>query len=312
MQTQPNNRLSIVLEYISSFLIKVNVETKDDFRLQNISSKENEISPEILVESIGVLTQQLEAVCEQIKFVMKDKMYNVSQMDTTNPVQEKTVTVDCEQVVKADCESHPIDPSIVQIKASNAEIERRIAAFLDQKQSEVNEFNRREFCSWTQLDDKYNEGCARTEAIFVPRAGTKSHIKLTRVVNPYGPQTRQQDIGNSQSTSQAQQANAGTGLQCMHERLKNIENHLDMTEESSKTDMFQRLKVLEERILYLEGLSPEYFQNAPPPVRRKRRKVEEQSNQNDPHTEIPLADIDAKIQRLKASLKQQACGESFD
>ena len=43
-------------------------------------------------------------------------------------------------------DNNKVDPSLVQIKADKAEIERRIAAFIQKKQMQVNDTNRREFC----------------------------------------------------------------------------------------------------------------------------------------------------------------------
>lgn len=39
------------------------------------------------------------------------------------------------------------DPEVVQIKAGKAEIDRRISAFIERKQAEINENNVREFCN---------------------------------------------------------------------------------------------------------------------------------------------------------------------
>ena len=43
--------------------------------------------------------------------------------------------------------SEMVDPSLVQITASKAEVDRRIAAFLRKKQLDVNIHNQREFCN---------------------------------------------------------------------------------------------------------------------------------------------------------------------
>ncbi|KAG5265631.1 hypothetical protein AALO_G00244610 [Alosa alosa] len=81
-----------------------------------------------------------------------------------------------------------VDDHIVQIKAGKAEIERRISAFIERKQLEINENNVREFCN--VIDCNQENSCARTDAVFTPYPGFKSHVKVTRVVNTYGPQSR--------------------------------------------------------------------------------------------------------------------------
>jgi MAP3K12-binding inhibitory protein 1 len=46
------------------------------------------------------------------------------------------------------------------------------------------------------------------------------------------------------------------------ERLENIEKHMKLFEGGEKPvpkDIYARLKTIEEKILFLEGVSPEYF-----------------------------------------------------
>ncbi|XP_069772907.1 MAP3K12-binding inhibitory protein 1 isoform X4 [Narcine bancroftii] len=133
---------------------------------------------------------------------------------------------------------------LVQIKASKDEIERRISAFIERKQAEINENNIREFCN--VINCNLENSCARTDAIFTPHPGFKSHIKGGPV--PIG--------------------------------------------------VYQRIKKLEDRILHLEGLSPEYFQHVNFP--RKRRKVQETVQG------YSLIEIDEKINALKEVLLKKA------
>ncbi|XP_030307816.1 MAP3K12-binding inhibitory protein 1 isoform X4 [Calypte anna] len=132
------------------------------------------------------------------------------------------------------------DPEVVQIKAGKAEIDRRISAFIERKQAEINENNVREFCN--VIDCNQENSCARTDAIFTPYPGFKSHIKG-------GPVPR---------------------------------------------DIYQRIKKLEDKILELEGLSPEYFQSVS--CSGKRRKIQP------PHQNYSLAELDEKINSIKQAL----------
>ncbi|XP_039561274.1 MAP3K12-binding inhibitory protein 1 isoform X4 [Passer montanus] len=141
------------------------------------------------------------------------------------------------------------DPEVVQIKAGKAEIDRRISAFIERKQAEINENNVREFCN--VIDCNQENSCARTDAIFTPYPGFKSHIKG-------GPVPR---------------------------------------------DIYQRIKKLEDKILELEGLSPEYFQSVS--CSGKRRKVQS------PHQSYSLAELDEKINAIKQALLRKTKESKF-
>ncbi|XP_059812642.1 MAP3K12-binding inhibitory protein 1 isoform X1 [Hypanus sabinus] len=188
---------------------------------------------------------------------------------------------------------------LVQIKASKDEIERRISAFIERKQAEINENNIREFCN--VINCNLENSCARTDAVFTPHPGFKSHIKVSRVVNMYGPQTRTESEGES-----AQKPNSVTqncGNPAIEERLQNMEAHLKLPPGGPvPVDVYQRIKKLEDRILHLEGLSPEYFQHVNLP--NKRRKVQETVQG------YSLIEIDEKINALKAVLLQKASGQA--
>ncbi|NXX21050.1 MBIP1 protein, partial [Podargus strigoides] len=183
------------------------------------------------------------------------------------------------------------DPEVVQIKAGKAEIDRRISAFIERKQAEINENNVREFCN--VIDCNQENSCARTDAIFTPYPGFKSHIKVSRVVNTYGPQTRSE--GAHGSSHKANVPIHDCGNQAVEERLQNIEAHLRLqTGGPVPRDIYQRIKKLEDKILELEGLSPEYFQSVS--CSGKRRKVQP------PHQSYSLAELDEKINAIKQAL----------
>uniref|UniRef100_A0A6I8NNF0 MAP3K12 binding inhibitory protein 1 n=1 Tax=Ornithorhynchus anatinus TaxID=9258 RepID=A0A6I8NNF0_ORNAN len=119
------------------------------------------------------------------------------------------------------------DPEVVQIKAGKAEIDRRISAFIERKQAEINENNVREFCN--VIDCNQENSCARTDAVFTPYPGFKSHVKVSRVVNTYGPQTRAE--GAQGSGLKATNTLRDCGNQAVEERLQNIEAHLRLQTE---------------------------------------------------------------------------------
>ncbi|XP_066550341.1 MAP3K12-binding inhibitory protein 1 isoform X2 [Amia ocellicauda] len=161
-----------------------------------------------------------------------------------------------------------VDDNIVQIKAGKSEIDRRISAFIERKQAEINENNVREFCNVIDCN------------------------QVSRVVNTYGPQTRPGTGGEAGDKQRCPAKDCGNPA--IEERLHNIEAHLRLsTGGPVPLSIYQRLKRLEDRILELEGLSPEYFQSTS--FLHKRQKVPTPQ----PYT---LMELDGKINALKATL----------
>ncbi|XP_048358306.1 MAP3K12-binding inhibitory protein 1 [Sphaerodactylus townsendi] len=212
---------------------------------------------------------------------------NVTEKDAQMEVQETACASGSSKEAHVD-----FNPEVVQIKARKAEIDRRISAFIERKQAEINENNVREFCN--VIDCNQENSCARTDAVFTPYPGFKSHIKVSRVVNTYGPQTRNE---NAHGSSHKVNTLRDCGNQAIEERLQNIEAHLRLhTGGPVPKDIYQRIKKLEDKILELEGMSPEYFQSAN--LSGKRRKG--QPNQN-----YSLVELDEKIRALKQTLLQK-------
>ncbi|KAE8587360.1 hypothetical protein XENTR_v10021943 [Xenopus tropicalis] len=195
--------------------------------------------------------------------------------------------------------SDGFDPSVVQIKAKKSEIDRRILAFIERKQAEINENNVREFCN--VIDCNQENSCARTDAVFTPYPGFKSHIKVSRVVNTYGPQTRNDNTAAPRLRANPVQLDCGN--QAVEERLQNIECHLRLQRSGPvPKDVYQRIKSLEDKILELEGISPEYFHSLD--VSKKRKAP--QTSELFIFQSYSLAEIDQKIKTLKQSLLQKS------
>ncbi|TRY91780.1 hypothetical protein DNTS_023739 [Danionella cerebrum] len=180
----------------------------------------------------------------------------------------------------------------VQIKAAKSEIERRISAFIERKQLEINENNVREFCNVINCNQE--DSCARTDAVFTPYPGFKSHIKVTRVINTYGPQTRgaHADFREQRQVSLSRDC----GNAAVEERLHNMESHLKLPAGPVPQNVYQRLKKLEDRILELEGLSPEYFHSNNYSHKRPKASVSQSCS---------LAELDGKINAVKAALMKK-------
>ncbi|XP_048218102.1 MAP3K12-binding inhibitory protein 1 isoform X1 [Perognathus longimembris pacificus] len=208
--------------------------------------------------------------------------------------QEEEKHTDCDLGDVKKTQIH-FDPEVVQIKAGKAEIDRRISAFIERKQAEINENNVREFCN--VIDCNQENSCARTDAIFTPYPGFKSHVKVSRVVNTYGPQTRPEGIQGSGHKPSSMFRDCGN--QAVEERLQNIEAHLRLqTGGPVPRDIYQRIKKLEDKILELEGISPEYFQSIN--FSGKRRKVQP------PQQNYSLAELDEKISALRQALLRKS------
>uniref|UniRef100_A0A2K6L7Z1 MAP3K12 binding inhibitory protein 1 n=1 Tax=Rhinopithecus bieti TaxID=61621 RepID=A0A2K6L7Z1_RHIBE len=145
-----------------------------------------------------------------------------------SPIKEENTTA-VEEIGKTEMgnkneanDKFSIESDLGDIKAGKAEIDRRISAFIERKQAEINENNVREFCN--VIDCNQENSCARTDAIFTPYPGFKSHVKVSRVVNTYGPQTRPEGIPGSGHKPNSMLRDCGN--QAVEERLQNIEAHL--------------------------------------------------------------------------------------
>ncbi|MBN3283667.1 MBIP1 protein, partial [Polyodon spathula] len=271
----------------------------DPSKLQSLST----LQPEDLYSSVQQHILNLQSVSEKLKFMVKDNTGTTSQVksapEQTDGTSGKLNTdkglPDNSQLngrIKAGQEESKlrIDDRIVQIKAGNSEIDRRIAAFIERKQGEINENNVREFCNVINCNQE--NSCARTDAVFTPYPGFRSHVKVTRVINTYGPQTRPDRGG--EPCMKPSSVPIACGSPAIEERLQNIEAHLKLTTGGPvPLNIYQRLKILEDRILELEGLSPEYFQSDS--FLHKRQKTQ-------PSQTYTLTELDGKINALKATL----------
>lgn len=243
---------------------------------------------------------KLQAVSESLRSLMESEGVTSRKESTSD---NAATSASPKEQTAASSESHrpgseaaesktPTDDVMVQIRAGKSEIERRISAFMERKQMEINENNVREFCN--VIDCNQENSCARTDAVFTPYPGFKSHVKVTRVVNTYGPQTR--SIGGQGEAGEPKKGPAASdcGNAAIEERLQNIEAHLKLPPVGPvPLNVYQRLKKLEDRILELEGLSPEYFQSTGHPHKRPKTSAAQACT---------LTELDEKISAVKAAL----------
>ncbi|XP_044729373.1 molybdopterin synthase catalytic subunit [Chrysoperla carnea] len=186
------------------------------------------------------------------------------------------------------------DDDLVQIKASNSEILRRINRFMERKREMLNMTNVLDFCvPNTSNIDLHTEtnSCARIDAVLTRRKDSKSHLRVRRVHNVQGPLTMHSMEVNSISNNDG-----------ISERLANAEQHL-LLNKPIPTDIYERIKRIEDRILELESLSPEYCQfwkhlpSMPlPPLQRLLSTSQNLKRKRDSDS---LVDIEKRIEHLQ-------------
>ncbi|KAB0393327.1 hypothetical protein E2I00_006711 [Balaenoptera physalus] len=220
------------LQFISNQSIKY--EVSERFGLFEPQQMELCSQP-FLAKLQPLIKEENTTVVEEIG---KTETGNKNEVNAKFPIgdlQEEEKHKDCDLGDVKKTQIH-FDPEVVQIKAGKAEIDRRISAFIERKQAEINENNVREFCNVIDCN------------------------QVSRVVNTYGPQTRPEGIQGSGHKPNSMLRDCGN--QAVEERLQNIEAHLRLqTGGPVPRDIYQRIKKLEDRILELEGISPEYFQS---------------------------------------------------
>ncbi|KAJ8269868.1 hypothetical protein GJAV_G00107710 [Gymnothorax javanicus] len=241
-----------------------------------------------ILSSVTRLSKELNFGEEVLKIEANPTNINVSTLHATDVLASLQKHIGTLQSISANLKLL-VKPVSEEIKASKTEIDRRISAFIERKQMEINENNVREFCN--VIDCNQENSCARTDAVFTPFPGFKSHVKVTRVVNRYGPQTW---VGGHRDHAALKHGVTPCGNPAVEERIQNIEAHLNLTANRPvPQDIYQRLKCMEDRILKLEGLSPEYFEATG--NLHKRTKAT-------PSQGYSLTELDMKISALKAAL----------
>ncbi|KAF9416150.1 hypothetical protein HW555_006402 [Spodoptera exigua] len=146
----------------------------------------------------------------------------------------------------------PVDKTLVQINVSCEELQQRIQNFIERKREQVNVSNIHDFIPNNEADTEETETCARVRTQFVRRGDSKGHLKVHKVHNEWGPQTVAPGDFFPEQRDQ-------TGLpSSIAERVVAIEKYLNIGPVSK--DIYKRLKDMEDKIAYLQSVSPEYAQ----------------------------------------------------
>ncbi|CAL4110828.1 unnamed protein product [Meganyctiphanes norvegica] len=312
-------------------LVTVKQEIKEELEEENLEvmdfdplAEENEIKPD--VNPITTVSSESESSnsCHEIfpSTSKQNPSLKRASEDPDDPVEEKKPPI--------------VDPNLVQIVATKSELDRRITAFQKRKREELDVLNVQEFC--TSSTSTSRNSCARTCAVVLRNKDSKSHLKLTRVVNEWGPQTcgvdpgsislvnkentkltSESSINQEDLTSKSKSVNEDIIVKeekedksdtcCtlsvgIEERVNNLETHLKITQGGPVPKcVYARLKEAEERLLYLEGLSPEYFGNSKKAQMLQPQKIKKEIQACD--GDLTLNDLDMKIFQLKMKLKQK-------
>lgn len=152
---------------------------------------------------------------------------------------------------------------LLQIRADETEIKRRLNCFIERKREEIDTNNVQDFITGECADTEST--CARVNSTVHRVKGANTHLKVHRVKNEYGPQTVNYTnaldklMTNDSPAKIKPDPDAPTvaAPPSIDERLVNAEKFLNLPPADTKS-VFDRLKRIENRILYLEALSPEY------------------------------------------------------
>lgn len=200
-----------------------------------------------------------------------------------------------------------VDPKIVQIQVDRKVINDRIEAFITRKRKEVDEWNVQEFCCSKagDVDGDAEQSCARVDSVFVPRSGGSSHVKVSRVVNQWGPMTKLMRPTTSHTQCPVKQEHSATIPEGIEERLRNMESHLKLKSGCAVPhDVYARLKQLEDRILYLEGISPDYFSTTAHMV--PSAQASQSSDTLRQYEDWSMSQIESRINLLQSRLREKA------
>ena len=205
-----------------------------------------------------------------------------------------------------------VDSTLVQITASRSEMDRRIEAFIQRKRAELNNSNVLEFCN-RHISEDPEFSCARVDSVLVGRRDGKSHFRQSQVVNHDGPQTKSKltppkRVKTEKSSSAANNDDDDSEVPVgIRERLVELEKKVPIIAPKGPVpkDVYARIKELEDRVRYLEGVSPEYFTNFV-----KKESVTDNgmasgsigASERSEDIAKSLSGINSRIQQLQASL----------
>ncbi|CAG8752171.1 1599_t:CDS:10, partial [Cetraspora pellucida] len=231
-------------EILSEFFLKIQmIETNRVFQTElNVLSSEYEKQ----------ITKYLDRLLQELTLWRSKLEVN----ESISSIKRKNDQVDGSPIEENENPAKKIqklmDPQIVQIKATNSEIEQKIDSFIDHKKSEINDSNRTEFLRKSSNPEDIIS-CARSDAAEINR---NIQMKLDVVNNEDGPLARSTFSSAHQrnETNKISPAYLSSGVE---ERIQNIEKHLNVQIVTPvPLEVYTRIKLLEDRIMQLEREYP--------------------------------------------------------
>ncbi|GFY49909.1 MAP3K12-binding inhibitory protein 1 [Trichonephila inaurata madagascariensis] len=237
----------------------------------------------------------------------------VSDMKTCENTDLKVQCVpDIDSISEANQSSNSNSKNNVQINITSEQMRQRVNAFKNFKRQQKNEKNVQEYCGHPYIDELnplwgHINTCARVDAIFVPRYSIKSRYKVTRVTNRWGPQAQSSNEANQNTTEpeRAPTCNRDSIVEAIQERLRSMEQHLHLND-TAKKNIFQRLKELEDRIMYLESISPDLFIQPGPDMPPPKEYINEEENLYEKYSSWSIEEIENRIKYLTEKLRAKA------
>ncbi|XP_037030072.1 molybdopterin synthase catalytic subunit isoform X1 [Bradysia coprophila] len=216
---------------------------------------------------IGVSSPHRKTSLDAVQYAIEELKKSVpiwKKEQYSDPEAKKSAKRKLPQLNFDDCQvdDEPLPKCLVQIGVDEAEVQRRVSCFVDRKREEIDINNIRDFIDNEKMNTEAECSCARINST-VYRKGVGSHLKVHRVRNEYGPQTNTEEYTGtldklmSTSPSKIKQEMPSVAPSRIEERLVNAERFLNVKTEVNR-NIYERIKSIEDRILHLETVSPEY------------------------------------------------------
>ncbi|XP_017849251.1 molybdopterin synthase catalytic subunit [Drosophila busckii] len=189
----------------------------------------------------------------------------------------------------------------VQVRVNDGELDRRVNCFLKRKRYEINLHNIIDFkqhVKCANIPDTMNDSCARTQSILFKQEQSRGHLKVRRTFNEQGPQTKPNysfELNKLMVLHKNTKSASKDSLNLIgNARLRDIEHFLNVHTNECNS-IFNRIKHMEDKILFLESICPEYkyyiqaeIDLEKPLIKRPKRKV---------HSAVALDSIISKINK---------------
>ncbi|GFQ72064.1 MAP3K12-binding inhibitory protein 1 [Trichonephila clavata] len=264
---------------------------------------------------------KLSDMCSNQGNKLDSRDHGVIQMDAevsgTKTCENTALKVQCDSDMDSSGEANQSSNSNSNnnalINITSEEMRKRINSYKNFKRQQKDEKNVQEYCGRPYIDelnplwDQINT-CARVDAVFIPRYNNKSRYKVTRIASRWGPRAQSSNEVANQNTTEpecADTCNRDSVVETIQKRLKSMKQNLHL-KGTSKMNIFQKLQELEDRILYLEQISPESFNLPGPEMPPPKEDVSEEEDVYDQYANWTIEEVENRIQYLTERLRARA------